>query len=116
MLEIFPSDNIDDDINHIFTGLPTSPGVIRVRVISEFQNLQGNNGRDAISIDHMFIRCDSDGTPPTPPPTPTPTTTPTPTPTPPVCIPTHNKEKGPRCSDGLDNDCDGLIDGADLDC
>lgn len=32
------------------------------------------------------------------------------------CAPTHNKEKGPRCSDGLDNDCDGLIDGADPDC
>ena len=32
------------------------------------------------------------------------------------CTPTHNKEKGPRCSDGIDNDCDGLIDGADPDC
>ncbi len=32
------------------------------------------------------------------------------------CVPTHAKEKGPRCSDGLDNDCDGLIDGADPDC
>ncbi len=32
------------------------------------------------------------------------------------CVPTHDKEKGPRCSDGLDNDCDGLIDGADPDC
>jgi hypothetical protein len=32
------------------------------------------------------------------------------------CIPTHNNEKGPRCSDDLDNDCDGLIDGADPDC
>lgn len=32
------------------------------------------------------------------------------------CVPTHSKEKGPRCSDGLDNDCDGLIDGADPDC
>jgi hypothetical protein len=35
---------------------------------------------------------------------------------PPVCIPTHEREKGPRCSDGLDNDCDGLIDGDDPDC
>ena len=33
-----------------------------------------------------------------------------------ICIPTHNKEKGPRCSDGIDNDCDGLTDGADPDC
>ncbi len=32
------------------------------------------------------------------------------------CVPTSNKEKGPRCSDGIDNDCDGLIDGADPDC
>ena len=32
------------------------------------------------------------------------------------CISTHSKEKGPRCSDGLDNDCDGLIDGEDPDC
>jgi WD40 repeat protein len=36
--------------------------------------------------------------------------------TPPPCVPTHNKEKGPRCSDGLDNDCDGVTDGADPDC
>jgi WD40 repeat protein len=34
----------------------------------------------------------------------------------PTCVPTHNKEKGPRCSDGIDNDCDGDIDGADPDC
>ena len=33
-----------------------------------------------------------------------------------ACVPTHDKEKGPRCSDGLDNDCDGLIDGLDPDC
>jgi hypothetical protein len=32
------------------------------------------------------------------------------------CVATHSKEKGPRCSDGLDNDCDGLIDAADPDC
>jgi hypothetical protein len=32
------------------------------------------------------------------------------------CVPTHSKEKGPRCNDDLDNDCDGLIDGADPDC
>jgi hypothetical protein len=37
-------------------------------------------------------------------------------PDPDCCIPTHSKEKGPRCSDGLDNDCDGLIDGEDPDC
>jgi len=34
----------------------------------------------------------------------------------PICVPTHSKEKGPRCSDGIDNDCDGDIDGADSDC
>ena len=34
----------------------------------------------------------------------------------PDCIPTHDKEKGPRCVDGIDNDCDGLIDGEDPDC
>jgi len=50
-------------------------------------------------------------------PLPSPGPTPTPTPTPnPDCVPTHNKEKGPRCSDGLDNDCDQAIDGADSDC
>ena len=32
------------------------------------------------------------------------------------CTPTSNKEKGPKCSDGIDNDCDGLIDGDDPDC
>lgn len=118
MVEISPQDNIDDDVYDTFFGLPTSAGVIRVRVISEFQNLTGNNGRDVISIDHMFVRCDTEGTPPTPTPTPTPapSTTPTPTPTPGICVPTHSKEKGPRCSDGLDNDCDLLIDGDDPDC
>ncbi len=82
MVDVSTADNIDDDIYHIFTGLPTDAGPITVRVISEFQNLQGNNGRDELSIDHMFIRCGSDGSP-TPTPTPQPTTTPTPTPTPP---------------------------------
>lgn len=33
-----------------------------------------------------------------------------------ACVPTHNKEKGPRCRDNIDNDCDGLIDGGDPDC
>jgi len=33
-----------------------------------------------------------------------------------ACVPTHSKEKGSRCIDGIDNDCDGLIDGADPDC
>ena len=33
-----------------------------------------------------------------------------------VCTPTHNKEKGPRCTDGLDNDCDGMMDSEDPDC
>ena len=32
------------------------------------------------------------------------------------CIPTHPKEKGPRCRDGIDNDCDGDMDGDDPDC
>ena len=33
----------------------------------------------------------------------------------PACVPTHSKEKGRRCSDDIDNDCDGDIDGADSD-
>ncbi len=37
-------------------------------------------------------------------------------PCPEPCVPEHNKEKGPRCSDGVDNDCDGLVDGDDPDC
>jgi WD40 repeat protein len=32
------------------------------------------------------------------------------------CVPTHNKEKGPRCSDDIDNDCDGDVDEDDPDC
>lgn len=32
------------------------------------------------------------------------------------CVPTSSKEKGPRCSDDIDNDCDGAVDGADPDC
>ncbi len=32
------------------------------------------------------------------------------------CEPTHTKEKGPRCSDGIDNDCYGAIDADDPDC
>ncbi len=32
------------------------------------------------------------------------------------CVPTQSKEKGPRCSDGIDNDCDGDIDESDSDC
>jgi len=32
------------------------------------------------------------------------------------CTPTHSKEKGPRCMDGIDNDCDGVIDSEDPDC
>ena len=34
----------------------------------------------------------------------------------PPCIPTFKKEVGRRCRDGIDNDCDGLIDGFDPDC
>jgi hypothetical protein len=33
-----------------------------------------------------------------------------------ICVPTRSKEKGPSCSDGVDNDCDGQIDSADPDC
>jgi len=33
-----------------------------------------------------------------------------------ACVPTHGKEKGPRCRDNIDNDCDGLVDGNDPDC
>jgi hypothetical protein len=32
------------------------------------------------------------------------------------CTPTHSKEKGPRCTDGIDNDCDGMMDSEDPDC
>jgi V8-like Glu-specific endopeptidase len=32
------------------------------------------------------------------------------------CVPTHTKEKGRRCGDGIDNDCDGLADADDPDC
>jgi hypothetical protein len=32
------------------------------------------------------------------------------------CTATSSKEKGRKCSDGIDNDCDGLTDGADPDC
>jgi len=34
----------------------------------------------------------------------------------PICIATRKNEKGPACTDGVDNDCDGMIDGADGDC
>jgi hypothetical protein len=33
-----------------------------------------------------------------------------------ACVPTSSKEKGPRCSDGIDNDCDKLVDLEDPDC
>jgi hypothetical protein len=33
-----------------------------------------------------------------------------------ACVPTHSKEKGLRCRDNIDNDCDGLVDGDDPDC
>jgi len=33
-----------------------------------------------------------------------------------ACVPTHSKEKGVRCRDNIDNDCDGLVDGDDPDC
>jgi hypothetical protein len=33
---------------------------------------------------------------------------------PPVCVPTEDPEVS--CDDGLDNDCDGMIDGDDPDC
>ncbi|MEE8524129.1 MAG: hypothetical protein V3T72_09380, partial [Thermoanaerobaculia bacterium] len=34
---------------------------------------------------------------------------------PPQCC-TFSKEKGPRCTNGIDDDCDGLHDGNDPDC
>jgi hypothetical protein len=33
-----------------------------------------------------------------------------------TCIPTAEKEKGELCRDGIDNDCNGLIDNEDLSC
>jgi hypothetical protein len=33
-----------------------------------------------------------------------------------ACVPTHSKEKRPRCRDNIDNDCDGLVDKVDPDC
>lgn len=83
IIDISPTDNADDDVYHIFTGIPLSSTTITVRVVSEIQNLIGNNGRDDLSIDHMLVRCGGDGGPnPTPSlspsPTPTPTTTPSP--------------------------------------
>ena len=33
-----------------------------------------------------------------------------------VCTPTAKREKGKKCVDGVDNDCDGLIDLDDPDC
>jgi hypothetical protein len=32
------------------------------------------------------------------------------------CVPEDDREKGGTCRDGVDNDCDGLIDGEDSDC
>jgi len=85
----------------------------------------GNNGRDRVAVDYISLRCFNGGSPtptptptpdPSPTPTPTPTATPTPTPDPGECVPTHKKEKGPRCFDEIDNDCDGDIDAEDSDC
>ena len=33
-----------------------------------------------------------------------------------ICPPSHRKEVGRHCRDGIDNDCDGLIDASDPDC
>ena len=33
-----------------------------------------------------------------------------------LCVPTDDREKGKRCRDGIDNDCDNLVDGEDPDC
>ncbi|HEX9627200.1 MAG TPA: multicopper oxidase domain-containing protein [Acidiferrobacterales bacterium] len=34
----------------------------------------------------------------------------------PACVPQSATESGSQCSDGIDNDCDGLVDGSDTDC
>ncbi len=106
-----------DNTETVFTAM-SLPAPLTFRVIDSNRQT-GNNGRDRVAIDYISLRCFEDGTPlptPTPTPTPGPDPTPTPTPDPNQCVPTHSKEKGPRCSDGLDNDCDSLIDGADPDC
>jgi hypothetical protein len=33
-----------------------------------------------------------------------------------LCVPTNDREKGKTCRDGIDNDCDNLVDGDDPDC
>jgi bacillopeptidase F len=61
----------------------------------------------------------SGGTTPTPTPTPTATPPPSPTPTPtptPTPAPGGSEGRGSTCSDGLDNDGDGLFDCFDPDC
>ena len=63
--------------------------------------------------------CPAPGGDPTPTPTPTSTATPPPSPTPtptPTPGPSGSEGKGQTCSDGLDNDGDGLIDCFDPDC
>jgi len=77
------------------------------RNVKPLASMNGITVTDEI-VDAECAVLDCDGGSPTP--------TPTPTPDPGECVPTHKKEKGPRCSDGLDNDCDGDIDGADSDC
>ncbi len=113
--EMFRIDTSDtSEQSYTYNNLPTP---LTIRVIDS-NGQTGNNGRDRVAIDYISLRCFNDGTPPPPNPTPTPTTAPTPTPTPDPnqCIPTHSNEKGPRCSDGIDNDCDTFIDGDDPDC
>ena len=112
MFRIDTSDTSEQ--SYTYNNLPTP---LTIRVIDS-NGQTGNNGRDRVAIDYISLRCFNDGTPPPPNPTPTPTTAPTPTPTPDPnqCIPTHSNEKGPRCSDGIDNDCDTFIDGDDPDC
>jgi subtilisin family serine protease len=94
------------------------PTPLTIRVIDSDGQV-GNNGRDRVAVDYISLRCYNDGTlPPSPSPSPTPSTSPSPTPTPDPddCVPTHPKEKGPRCSDGINNDCDEFTDGDDPDC
>jgi len=73
MVTITPSDNYDDTLNPYYTySLPNSmTGNVEIRAVDSIPSTQGNNVRDELVIDHIFIRCDNAGDPPIPPPPPT---------------------------------------------